>query len=99
MAAISMRNLLKTCIHTLWKLVQLLLFMIIVPPLINYASLKREAPLLGQHGRQITIRYSFFLIIVSGLPYDIGYGQKLFLRCRGHGVPDRYNMKHLRKCR
>lgn len=22
-----------------------------------------------------------------GLPYDIGFGQRLFLRCRGHGVP------------
>ncbi len=51
MVAFSIKNLAKTCIHTLWKLVQLLLFMIIVPPLINYASLKREAPLLGQHGR------------------------------------------------
>jgi hypothetical protein len=50
MVAISVKNLLRTCIHTLWKLVQLLLFMIIVPPLINYASLKRETPLLGQHG-------------------------------------------------
>ncbi len=52
MVTFSIKNLLKICIHTLWKLVQLLLFMIIVPPLINYASLKREAPLLGQHGRQ-----------------------------------------------
>ncbi len=50
MVAISVKNLLRTCIHTLWKLVQLLLFIIIVPPLINYASLKRETPLLGQHG-------------------------------------------------
>ncbi|CAF0750593.1 unnamed protein product [Adineta steineri] len=71
MVAITVKNLLKTCIHTLWKLVQLLCFIVIVPPLINYASLKREAPLLGQHG----------------LPYDIGYGQKLFLRCRGRGLP------------
>ncbi|CAF3377612.1 unnamed protein product [Rotaria sp. Silwood2] len=65
-----MTNLLRTCVHTLWKLVQLILFIVIAPPLINYASLKREAPLLGQHG----------------LPYDIGYGQKLFLCCRGHGL-------------
>ncbi|CAF2415049.1 unnamed protein product [Rotaria sp. Silwood2] len=71
MVSIALKNLSKTCIRTLWKLIQLLLFIIIVPPLINYASLKREAPLLGQHG----------------LPYDIGYGQKLFLRCRGHGAP------------
>lgn len=46
-----MKNLVKACTHTLWKLVQLLLFILIVPPLINYASLKREAPLLGQHGK------------------------------------------------
>lgn len=32
--------------------------------------------------------YSFFFTVhTSGLPYDIGYGQKLFLRCRGHGAP------------
>ena len=23
----------------------------------------------------------------SGLPYDIGFGQRLFLRCRGQGAP------------
>ncbi|CAF1443089.1 unnamed protein product [Adineta ricciae] len=71
MVVISVRSLSKTCVQTVWKLGQLLLFIIIVPPLINYASLKREAPLLAQHG----------------LPYDIGYGQKLFLRCRGQGAP------------
>ena len=25
--------------------------------------------------------------VTPGLPYDIGYGQKLFLRCRGRGIP------------
>jgi len=30
-------------------------------------------------------------MIILGLPYDIGYGQKLFLRCRGHGVPTGMN--------
>jgi len=61
MVTLSIKNLLKTCIHTLWKLVQLLLFVIIVPPLINYASLKREAPLLGQHGRQLTFHILMFV--------------------------------------
>lgn len=37
-------------------------------------------------------------MIVSGLPYDIGYGQKLFLRCRGHGVPTSMNVEVFRKC-
>ena len=50
MLSIALKNLLKTCIYTLWKLVQLLCLIIIIPPLINYTSLKREQPLLGQHG-------------------------------------------------
>jgi hypothetical protein len=61
MTVISIKSLLKTCIHTLWKLAQLLLFIVIVPPLINYASLKREGPLLGQHGRQSIFKISFSL--------------------------------------
>jgi hypothetical protein len=43
--------------------------------------------------------FCFNLYIHSGLPYDIGYGQKLFLRCRGHGVPTGISMKTFRKCR
>ena len=50
MLPISIRGLGKIGLQTLWKLAQLLLFLIVVPPLINYASLKREAPLLAQHG-------------------------------------------------
>jgi len=38
-----------------------------IPPLLNYAALNRETPLLGQHG----------------LPYDVGNGQKLFFSCKG----------------
>ena len=88
---LSIKILLKTCLQTLWKLAQLFLFIIIVPPLINYASLKREAPLLNQHGRHLIVVCFFEKFrssnSISGLPYDIGYGQKLFLRCRGHGAP------------
>lgn len=84
---LSIKILLKTCLQTLWKLVQLFLFIIIVPPLINYASLKREAPLLNQHGRHIDLFIREDFQFNLGLPYDIGYGQKLFLRCRGHGAP------------
>jgi hypothetical protein len=41
----------------------------IIPPLLNYAALNRETPVLGEHG----------------LPYDVGSGQKLFLSCKGKG--------------
>jgi len=39
-------------------------------------------------------------MIVLGLPYDIGFGQKLFLRCRGRGAPTGiYVRKHLENIR
>lgn len=43
----------------------------IIPPLLNYAALNREAPIMATHG----------------LPYDVASGQKLFLSCVGKGVP------------
>lgn len=43
----------------------------IVPPLLNYAALSRESPYMSSHG----------------LPYDVGYKQKLFLSCKGKGQP------------
>ncbi len=43
----------------------------IVPPILNYAALNRELKELGSHG----------------LPYDVGGGQKMFLSCKGTGVP------------
>jgi hypothetical protein len=43
----------------------------IVPPIINYAAINREIQIIGDHG----------------LPYDIGGGQKLFLSCKGKGLP------------
>lgn len=45
--------------------------LLIIPPIINYAALNRESSILATHG----------------LPYDIGMGQKLFLSCKGSGVP------------
>lgn len=42
---------------------------LIVPPILNYAALNRETPVLSEHG----------------LPYDVGHGQKLFLSCKGKG--------------
>ncbi|CAF0776256.1 unnamed protein product [Didymodactylos carnosus] len=56
---------------TMWRLLQFCLFVIVAPPLLNFASIKRESSLLSEHG----------------LPYDVGFNQKLFLRCRGKGVP------------
>jgi hypothetical protein len=43
----------------------------IVPAIINYAALNQEQAALNTHG----------------LPYDIGFGQKLFLSCKGKGLP------------
>lgn len=44
---------------------------LIVPPILNYAALNREKAIMGNHG----------------LPYDVGSNQKLFLSCKGKGVP------------
>ncbi|CAF0829974.1 unnamed protein product [Brachionus calyciflorus] len=43
----------------------------IIPPLLNYAALNRESPVMGTHG----------------LMYDVGSSQRLFLSCKGKGVP------------
>jgi hypothetical protein len=43
----------------------------IVPAVINYAALNQENAALNNHG----------------LPYDIGHGQKMFLSCKGKGLP------------
>lgn len=43
----------------------------LVPPIINYAAINREVQVIGEHG----------------LPYDVGGGQKLFLSCKGKGLP------------
>ncbi len=43
----------------------------VVPPIINYAAINREISAISNHG----------------LPYDVGLGQKLFLSCKGTGVP------------
>ena len=43
----------------------------IVIPLINYAAINREIPVMSTHG----------------LPYDVGMGQKLLMSCKGQGLP------------
>lgn len=39
--------------------------------MINYAALNKEKEVLGRHG----------------LEYDIGMGQKIFMKCKGEGLP------------
>lgn len=39
--------------------------------LINYAALNKEKEILGTHG----------------LEYDVGMGQKIFMKCSGNGLP------------
>ena len=48
------------------------LFFVIAPPLLNYATLQQEKRVLQP---------------VNGTMFDIGFGQKLFMACRGHGSP------------
>ena len=48
-----------------------LLFIIVVPPMLNYASLRQERDFLTSN---ITL-------------YDVGFSQKLFLSCEGEGTP------------
>ena len=48
-----------------------LLFVIAVPPMLNYASLKQEREFLTRNVSR----------------YDVGFEQKLFLSCQGEGSP------------
>ena len=48
------------------------LILLIIPPLINYASLKQEQEML---------------IPADATLYDIGQGQRLMMRCKGRGAP------------
>lgn len=48
-----------------------LIVVIVIPPFLNYAALQREVSILKPDGEL----------------YDIGWGQKLFLSCKGKGAP------------
>ncbi|WAR15897.1 YQJL-like protein [Mya arenaria] len=50
---------------------KVLLAVMLIPPFLNYAALQREGSLLQPEGEM----------------YDIGWGQKLFLSCKGKGAP------------
>ena len=54
------------------NIIKWLALLVIVPPLLNYASLKNEETLL---------------LPSDALHYDVGHGQKLMLRCAGKGAP------------
>lgn len=45
--------------------------LLLVPPILNHAALNKEESVLKE----------------DGLPYDIGWNQKLFLKCAGEGRP------------
>ena len=57
----------STCANIL----KVLLFVIVVPPMMNYAGLRQERDHLT---RNITM-------------FDVGFGQKLFMSCLGEGRP------------
>jgi hypothetical protein len=58
-------------IRSIYNFIKYASIICIIPPIINYAAVNREINVVGNHG----------------LPYDVGMGQKLFLSCRGKGVP------------
>ena len=47
------------------------LVLCVIPPIINYAALQQELKVMSSHG----------------LFYDVGFGQKIFMSCKGNGVP------------
>lgn len=54
-----------------WVVTKYALLILIIPPFLNFAALHQEAKHLKPEGEL----------------YDIGYGQKLFMGCRGKGEP------------
>jgi len=55
---------------------KVLLVVVVVPPMLNYAGLQRERAFLRSHSLE-----------PPGLMVDIGWGQELYLRCEGEGLP------------
>lgn len=55
-----------------FKRIGFFLFLFLIPGLLNYAVLNQEARMLIPEG---------------GTLYDIGWNQKLFLKCTGQGLP------------
>ena len=53
------------------QLLKVLMFVIVVPPMMNYAGLRQEREHLT---RNLTV-------------FDVGFGQKLFMSCLGEGKP------------
>jgi len=52
---------------------KVLMVVLVVPPMLNYAGLQREKEFLSQS--------------TEGQMYDVGFGQKLYLHCVGEGLP------------
>ena len=61
-----------SCCRLTVNIIKWPLILLIIPPLINYASLKQEQEML---------------IPADATLYDIGQGQRLMMRCKGRGAP------------
>ncbi|XP_060571609.1 uncharacterized protein LOC132729804 [Ruditapes philippinarum] len=61
----------KTGTRYILTMCKFLVAVMVIPPFLNYAALQREASMLQPDGEM----------------YDIGWGQRLFMSCKGKGAP------------
>ena len=66
--------------------VKCFLLLVVAVFVLNFASLKREEKALFPEGIKL-LNDVFLLFLFLGELYDIGWGQKLFMRCTGKGTP------------
>uniref|UniRef100_UPI0035902BC8 uncharacterized protein n=1 Tax=Myxine glutinosa TaxID=7769 RepID=UPI0035902BC8 len=59
------------CVCQAFNILKYLLLLLAIPPILNFASLQREADLLAPNGNFV----------------DVGLGQRFFLSCQGKGEP------------
>lgn len=74
-----------------FKRIGFFFLLFLIPGLLNYAVLNQEARMLIPAGtnRRVEGRKGWVLLfhITGGTLYDIGWNQKIFLKCTGQGLP------------
>lgn len=73
-----------------FKRIGVFLLIILIPTLVNYAALNQEARMLVPEGmRSCHLGSSDLMIFIAtgGVLYDVGWNQKMLLKCAGQGLP------------